>query len=154
MLAGKQIEIPRSMKIEHEEIHGALIDATRAPGRTGEAARELAKILHPHFVREEEIALPPLGLLEPLAKGEYGPEMLGVLSMTDALRAELPAMLRQHEAIAAAARRLEQAAKEEGNQEAERMAKQLQLHAETEEQLFYPAAILVGEVVRARAARK
>lgn len=154
VLAGKQIEIPRSMKIEHEEIHGALIDATRAPGRTGEAARELAKILHPHFVREEEIALPPLGLLEPLAKGEYGPEMLGVLSMTDALRAELPAMLRQHEAIAAAARRLEQAAKEEGNQEAERMAKQLQLHAETEEQLFYPAAILVGEVVRARAARK
>lgn len=150
MTAKTRFEIPESMKIEHEEIHGALIAATREPGRTGEAARELAKILHPHFVREEQVALPPLALLEPLSRGEYDRGMLEVLKMTDALRAELPQMLAQHKDIAAAARRLEQVAREEGNQESEETAQKLQIHARSEEQIFYPMAILVGELVRSR----
>src|SRR5688572_12685895 len=60
-----QIRIPESMRMEHEEIHSELERITRMPGRIGTAARELAAVLHPHFVREEQIALPPLGLLEP-----------------------------------------------------------------------------------------
>lgn len=53
-----RIEIPASMRAEHAEkhaeIHAALERATRAPGRVGEAARERARILHPHVVGEEE----------------------------------------------------------------------------------------------------
>ena len=60
---GVTLEIPESMRIEHGEIHAALERATGVPGRVGEAARALAAVLHPHFEREEEIALPPLGLL-------------------------------------------------------------------------------------------
>ncbi|HET9251446.1 MAG TPA: hypothetical protein VFP58_04955, partial [Candidatus Eisenbacteria bacterium] len=84
--------IPKSIQEEHEEIHAALVEATKAPGQVGAAARELANVLHPHFVREEEIALPPLGLLEPLATGKTIPAetMKTVLAMTDLLRAELP----------------------------------------------------------------
>jgi hypothetical protein len=152
--AASKVEIPESIRIEHEQIHGALVAATEAPGRAGEAARELASVLHPHFVREEEIALPPLALLAPLARGEFTPEMLSVLPLTDALRAEMPEMLRQHGEIAAAARRLEQTAQEEGNHEIELVAKKLQLHARSEEEVFYPAAILVGELVRVRAAAR
>ena len=47
-------EIPEPLKAEHEELHAALVKATRAGGRTGEAARRVAELLHPHFVREEE----------------------------------------------------------------------------------------------------
>lgn len=144
------LQIPESMRIEHGELHGALVEATKAPGRVGEAARELAKILHPHFVREEQIALPPLALVRPLAMGEATPDMRSVLPMTDALRAELPQMLREHEQIGAAARRLEQIAREAQDAGVERLARQLQLHARTEEEVFYPAALLVGDVVRAR----
>lgn len=54
------IQIPASVATEHEEIHSTLVAATKAPGRVGAAARELAEVLHPHFVREEQIALPPL----------------------------------------------------------------------------------------------
>lgn len=145
------IGIPESMRLEHEEIHGALVRATKVPGRVGDAARELARILHPHFVREEEIALPPLGLLEPLSKAPPTPAMREVLRMTDALRAELPKMLEEHKAIGASARRLEAVAREERNAEVERLAQKLQLHARSEEELFYPAALLVGDVVRGRA---
>lgn len=118
-----QLEIPQSMREEHEEIHGALVTATEVPGPVGEAARELADILHPHFVREEQIALPPLSLLEPLAQGTFAPWMRDVLPMTDSLAAEL---------------------------DVERLARELQAHARAEEELFYPAAILVGEIVRGR----
>ena len=144
------IRIPKSMQIEHSEIHAQLIRATTAPGRVGTAARALADVLHPHFVREEEIALPPLGLLEPLARGEVTPEMRAVLSMTDSLRAELPQMLEEHKAIRAATLRLREAARDEGNTEVAALAERLQLHAQSEEELFYPAAVLVGEVARNR----
>jgi hypothetical protein len=138
------------MRAEHEEIHAALERATTAPGRIGEAARALAKVLHPHFVREEQIALPPLGLLAPLARGEFTPAMLEVLPMTDSLRAELPAMLEEHVAIRAATMKLGEVARAERNAPVERLAEELALHAKSEEEMFYPAAVLVGDLVRAR----
>ena len=146
------IAIPAAMKTEHDAIHQQLLRATQAPGRTGEAARALAQVLHPHFVREEQIALPPLGLLAPLGRGEFTPAMVAVLPMTDSLRTELPRMLEEHKAIHAATARLGEVARAESNAEAADLATTLAGHAEGEEQLFYPAALLVGEVVRARAA--
>lgn len=146
-----RIGIPASIKAEHDEIHSELVGATKAAGRVGEAARALAAVLHPHFVREEQIALPPLGLLAPLARGEPVTEMQGVLAMTDSLRAELPRMLEEHKAIHAATTRLGDAARAEGNVAVAHLAEKLAMHAQSEEEVFYPAAILVGELVRARA---
>jgi hypothetical protein len=143
--------IPESIRVEHEAIHEALVRATKAPGSVGAAARELAAVLHPHFVREEQIALPPLGLLAPLARGEFTPEMRDVLPMTDSLRAELPRMLEEHKAIRAATIRLGDVARAEGNTAVARLVEELSLHAQSEEELFYPAAVLVGDLVRARA---
>jgi hypothetical protein len=144
------IRIPSAVREEHREIHAALTSATDEPGALGEAARELARLLEPHFAREEEIALPPLGLLRPLANGEFVPSMSDVLPMTDALKRELPQMLREHAEIAAAAQRLERIAGEERNLEVQELARKLQLHAKSEEEVFYPAAILVGDLVRVR----
>ena len=145
------IAIPPAMQAEHAAIHRELERATALPGRTGEAARALAEVLHPHFVREEQIALPPLGLLEPLARGEFAGAMAAVLPMTDSLRAELPHMLEEHKAIRAATVRLGEVAKAEGQAGAAALAAELAAHALAEEQLFYPAALLVGEVVKNRA---
>jgi hypothetical protein len=92
------IRIPTPLKVEHEELHAELVALTKAPGKVGEAARRVATLLHPHFVKEEEAA-----------------------------RAE-----KQPDAV--------------------RFAEKLRLHAEFEEQVLYPAAILVGEHVKARLA--
>lgn len=146
------IGIPEAMQAEHHEIHERLVAATKLAGPVGVAARDLATVLHPHFQREEEIALPPLGLLAPLSRGEYDPEMRQVLPMTDSLKAELPRMLEEHAAIHAAALRMQKTATAAGNTEVANLADALALHAKSEEQLFYPAAILVGDVVRMRSA--
>ena len=55
-------------------------------------------------------------------------------------------------ALPAATVRLGEAAKAAGNAEVERLAETLKVHAKSEEELFYPAALLVGDVVRARSA--
>ena len=44
--------------------------ATKAGGKTGEDARAVAKGLHPHFEKEDEYRMPPLGLLPLLAEGK------------------------------------------------------------------------------------
>ena len=144
--------IPESIREEHGEIHSALVEATKAPGQVGLAARELAGVLHPHFVREEQIALPPLGLLEPLATGKTIPaaRVKEILAMTESLRAELPQMLEEHTRIRDAVKKLGAAARAEKSAKAERLAAELAAHARTEEEVLYPAAILVGDVLRMR----
>jgi hypothetical protein len=142
------IAIPASIRAEHQEIHEELLAATKAPGAVGAAARELAAVLDPHFVREEQIALPPLGLLGPLSRGERTAEMRAVLPMSDSLRAELPRMLQEHVAIHAATVKLGEAARAAGNTAVAHLAEKLALHAKSEEEVFYPAAILVGDLVR------
>jgi hypothetical protein len=52
--------------------------------------------MHPHFTKEEEYALPPLGLLSALSKGKIEAGMAEVLKMTDKLEVELPRMLAEH----------------------------------------------------------
>jgi len=146
------VAIPESIRAEHKEIHDALVAATTLSGRVGEAARELAQVLHPHFVREEEIALPPLGMLAPLASGVVPPGADAVLAMTDQLRKELPQMLAEHVRIRAAVARLGDVARAQGNAEVGRLAEALAMHARTEEEVLYPAAILVGDIIRARQA--
>lgn len=145
------IETPESIQAEHEAIHSELVEATKAPGRTGAAAKALADVLHPHFVREEEIALPPLGLLALLAARTRlsDAQESEALAMTDSLRRELPRMLHEHKQIRAAVEGLRYAAGEERSHRFEQLADQLALHAQTEEEVLYPAAVLVGDLIRA-----
>ncbi|MBS1190159.1 MAG: hypothetical protein H6R10_1951 [Rhodocyclaceae bacterium] len=147
-----KIQIPKSVQAEHKEIHATLVEATKAPGRVGIAARKLAEVLDPHFVREEQIALPPLGLLASLAAGIPLPEKAAseALGMSDALRSELPRMLEEHKAIHAAVEQLHLAARAEHATKYEQLAEQLALHAQTEEEVLYPAAVLIGGIIRAR----
>lgn len=145
---GMEIKIPASLKAEHEEIHEELVRLTKAGGKTGEAARAVANALHPHFVQEEELAMPPLGLLRPLTEGPVRPEMAKVVELTDKLKRELPTMLKEHEAIVGALRTLAEAGKQENKPQAQQFAEKLQQHAKTEEEVLYPAAILVGEYVK------
>ena len=142
--------IPSSLQDEHKQLHAELTEATGAPGRVGAAARAVADALHPHFVREEEIALPPLALLGELIREGPTPVMREILPLTDALNRELPAMLKEHQVIGRALDELERVAREEDMGRYVDLAAKIRAHALNEEQILYPAAILVGEFVRSR----
>jgi hypothetical protein len=143
-----EFKIPKSLQLEHQELHRELAKATREPGRLGEAAKNVAAILDPHFRKEEEYALPPLGLLPLLAGGKIRPEMKEVLLMTDRLKADLPHMLEEHKAIVAALKYLIEEARKARMPEQIHFAEKLTLHAKNEEEILYPAALLVGEYIK------
>jgi hypothetical protein len=142
------VKIPESLKAEHEELHEELVRAIRAGGKTGESAQAVANVLHPHFVKEEQLAMPPLGLLGALAAGRMPPNAEEVVKLTDDLKKELPTMLKEHENIVVALDALANAGRQENNQAAQQFAEKLKQHAKTEEEVLYPAAILVGEYVK------
>ena len=142
------LTIPTPLQQEHEALHDELRRATQAGGEVGEAAKALARLMHPHFVKEDAFALPPLGLLGALARGEARADLAEVLALTDRLEAEMPAMLDEHRGIVAALERLRQAAERAGRGDIVAFAQQLVQHARTEEEVMYPAALLVGRHVR------
>jgi hypothetical protein len=141
-------EIPAVMNVEHEKLHADLSAATKLGGKTGEAAKHVAEVMHQHFVSEEVLALPPLALLGPIAEGRITSEMRSVIAMTDRLKGEIPRMLEEHKVILQAVEALGRAAKAEHHPEVSRFVEELKTHAVTEEEIFYPAAILVGEYLK------
>ena len=143
-----KFEIPPPLKAEHEALHDTLRKATQEPGGLGDAAKAVAKLLHPHFVKEEAYALPPLGLLRDLAQGRLTPEMKEVLQFTDRLKTDFGQMLEEHKLIVAVLDKLSAAAKKANKMEYAEFADALILHAQTEEEVSYPTAILIGEYVR------
>ncbi|MDY0212283.1 MAG: hemerythrin domain-containing protein [Desulfuromonadaceae bacterium] len=143
-----QFETPQTLKVEHEELHKILRKATQEAGQLGIAAKAVAELMHPHFVKEEEYALPPLGLLPELARSEVTSEMQEVLKLTDKLKADLAHMLEEHKAIVVALDELSVVAKKTGKLEYVKFAEDLKLHAQMEEEVSYPTAILIGEYVK------
>lgn len=143
-----EFKIPNSLKKEHEELHNLLKQATELSGKTGQAAKAVAQLMHPHFIKEEEYALPPLGLLLPLSSGKLSEEMKQVLTMTDKLKTELPEMPEEHKRIVAALKVLVEQATTEHHPDVAKFAEKLMLHAQTEEEVSYPTALLLGEFIK------
>ncbi len=151
--AKMSFSIPEPMQIEHDELHAALARLTQESGRTGEAAKAVARVLEPHFAKENEYALPPLSLLKPLAQGEFEPNMAEVLKLTDKLDADMPTMLAEHKDIEAALKKLHVAATAENNAAGIHFAEHVAAHAQEEEEFTYPTALLIGKYVKLRAAQ-
>jgi len=76
--------------------------------------------------------------------------MADVFALTDRLEAELPGMLAEHLQIKAALGDLVAAANAEKKPEYARFAEKLMSHARTEEEVLYPAALLVGRYLKLR----
>lgn len=106
--------------------------------------------MHPHFLREDEYAMPPLSLLPRLARGQVTPEMAEVLPLVARLKEEMPLMIEEHRAIMGAVRAFALAAESDGDENCIRLAAELSVHAQLEEEVLYPAAVLVGELVKAK----
>lgn len=145
-----EMKIPPSLKHEHGEMRALIEFSAKAVGKSGEAAREVARLLVPHFKKEEEYALPPLDALAVLAGGGVPENPEAIIAKVDRLKHELAEMLREHQAIAKALEHLYETATGDQRPELARFARKLLLHAQMEEQIYYPASILIGEYLKLR----
>ena len=138
------MQVPVSLKSGHDAIHAALKRATGEPGALGETARTIARIMSGHMMREEKFALRPLGLLKTLARGETPAELAEAIRMSEGLRREMPQMIDEHRQISELVRVLANEAQAEGKTEYVELAEEIVKHAHLEEDVLYPAALLVG----------
>jgi len=145
-----ELNIPPSLRHEHGEMRASLEIAAKAPGKSGEAAREVARLLLPHFKKEEEYALPPLDALAVMAGGGLPEEPKAIIDKADRLRNELAEMLREHQIIAKVLEDLYETATGDARPELARFARKLLLHAQMEEQIYYPAALVIGDYLKLR----
>ncbi len=143
--------VPSSVETEHREINERLSKLLKAGGDTARAAQVVETLLRPHFVKEEQFALPPLRALSQLASDQVPGDAHELERLADQLARELPGMLAEHEKIHGALRRLQAAAKKEGKPEGVQFAQALSAHAAMEEQVLYPAAVLVGKYLKLKA---
>jgi hypothetical protein len=145
----EELGMPASLAIEHRELQTTLEALTKLPGTTGMAAFRVAELIHEHFKSEEAFAMPPLALLRPVAEGAQVPgSAQAAIAMTDRLKADWPIMLHEHKAIREALAVLAVEARAENRPEVLPFVEKLKLHAQQEEEILYPAAILVGEYLK------
>lgn len=145
-----EFKIPEPLQINQNELCLALERAVLAGGKTGSAARKLLQVLQPHLLKEETDFLQPLGLLVGLSRGQITDSMRQIPARTEHLKARMFEIVREHAAIIEAARRLLQAARAEHKLALAAFTERLMLRAWTDELVFYPAAILIGEYLKLR----
>jgi len=147
------MNIPGSLKEEHAHLQDALKRATQEEGAVGEAARGVMEILGPHLEKEEEFALPPLGTLTLSGETPTG-DVERTISLTERLGRELSSMLEEHRLIAQRLEVLTAEAERAKKNECVVLARDLLHHARMEEEIVYPASLLIGSYLRLGRSRR
>jgi uncharacterized protein YecE (DUF72 family) len=142
------IGIPDSMREEHEELHDELRKAARMAGTVGKAAKRVAKVLHPYFERENDLASPVIGIARELAEGKISPDFRKALELSEKFKVEYERMLQEHVEIVKALSELEKAAKKAKKASVADFARKLRMHAKTEEGLTYPTVLMIGKTLK------
>lgn len=139
---------PSSLEEEHKETHEKLEKIISSSGDTANMAKQVQSILQPHFEKEEQLSIPVLGSLQPYVNGTLTEETRNqAIQISQQFKQEYPTMLEEHKQIVAALDNLENTAMQENRQDAISFIADLKSHAMNEEQVTYPATVIVGELL-------
>ena len=151
MLFPGKPEMPLSIKNEHDSLLKRLEVITLFQDSTGIVAIKLLELMKHHFREEENLVFPPLGLLPTMAGGKIPGESEAVIQLTEKLKPQMTHMSLEHQMIQAHLEELRQAAKKYNHPEIISFIHDVHSHAAIEEEVYFPAAILVGEYLKLRA---
>ena len=139
---------PSSLEAEHKEVHGKLEKIISSSGDTANVAKQVQSILQPHFEKEEQLSIPVLGALQPYVNGTLTEEAKNqAIQKSKQFKQEYPTMLQEHKQIVVALDNLENTAMNENRQDVISFIADLKSHAMNEEQITYPATIVIGELL-------
>jgi iron-sulfur cluster repair protein YtfE (RIC family) len=143
------LKVPESLVQEHTELFHELRKLAKKSGEMGKAVKNLLSALEPHFKKEEETAMPLLSVLDPLSKGLES-DSSEVILLHKKFCSEYPKMLKDHERIKELVAEAKRVAFKERESSAVSLMDALAHHAAIEEEVLYPAAMLVGLFVKER----
>ncbi len=140
--------IPMSLVQEHAEINTALNAAANLPGETGAAARRVLRLVAPHMKDEQREVFPLLYVLPMLGEHGVEPWMADLVPVANGLRDHINHMRAAHDPIRSALDELNIVAWREGHEEYAFLALHVRQHIQVEEEILYPAALVVGDFLR------
>lgn len=139
---------PSSLEKEHKEIHEKLASIVSSTGQTANVAKEVQSIMQPHFEEEEKLSISVLGALQPYVNGTLTQDAKDqAIKLSQQFKQKYPTMLEEHKQIVVALDRLQNTATKENRQDVISFIEQLRNHALSEEQITYPATIVIGELL-------
>jgi hypothetical protein len=142
--------VPMSLVQEHALFITELNAAASLPGQTGAAARRVLTRVTPHFRDEQRRVHPLLYVLPMLAAHQAEPWMADLVPIAERLHGDLDDIRRAHLSIDAALDDLYAAAWREHHQDYAFLAMRIRRHEQLEEEINYPAALIVGEALQLR----
>lgn len=104
-----------------------------------------------HFKEEEDYVLPPLGLLPLITNGQLPEQTHEILLLTEKLKTQMSHLNVEHQLIKAYMDELMKAATKDNHPEVIEFEKELHIHANIEEEVLFPSAILIGEYLKIKA---
>lgn len=143
------LQVPEPLTEEHHELFHELRELASEDGETGRAVRNLLAVLEPHFEKEEKSAMLLLGALKPLSEGRVIPNLAATMSLHARFSSDLPTMLKEHSRVKELIERVRATAAKNSKTQAHAVMDGLELHAKVEEEILYPAALLVGAFAKA-----
>ena len=143
-----QLKVPKAIIHGHGNLMEELHEVIAIGGRIGEKGRQLRDEMVPHFKKEEEYALPPLGLLMAFSEQNWEINSQEAIKMADNLQLKLEEMRDDHASIRKFLHELKVIGDEEHNFVVKMFVKSLTLHMELEDEVLYPATILIGNYLK------
>lgn len=140
--------VPLVLKEEHDQFLERIRKIASFQDSTGRVAKKLLELMDYHFKEEEDYILPPLGLLPALAKGQIPEQSEKVIQLTERFKSNSAKMIAEHQMIKAYLDEMMIAGAKEDHVETAGFDQALQKHAALEEEVFFPAAILIGEYLK------
>ena len=141
-------EVPSTIKEDHKHLLDKIEQISLFQDSTGQVAIKLKELMQHHFGEEEDYVLPPLGLLPLLSNGELPEHSKEVLELCEKFKSQQSHMSAEHQLIEAFMSELVLASKNENHPEILELQKELQKHAKTEEEVYFPTVILIGEYLK------
>lgn len=139
-----KIKTPKAITHGHANLCEELNKIIENYSHIEKQTRTLNEIMTKHFNKEERYALPPLGLLLTLSEGNWELGEDAVIEMTNDLDSHLGELKKEHENISENMLDLKAIAEKENYSDLKRFINDLEIHMELEDQVLYPASILIG----------
>ncbi len=144
---GKPV-VPSSIKKTHEQLLEQIHKITLYKNSSAAIAIKLDSLMQHHFKEEEDLILPPLGLLPLLANNQIPEQSKDVILLSKNIKTMMTHMSVEHQLISAYIEELKKAADKQQLSEIMDFEKEVHQHANSEEEVYFPAAIMVGEYLK------
>jgi hypothetical protein len=137
-----------ALRLAHDEARAAFGRAKTEEGPIAHAAKRAAQLYLPHFEREEKALFPVLELVPELAQGHVRLEMAKLLPPISQFGVRHDPLKIEHQWILSAVDDLLRTAHMEKNKELVDIAHTLKEHERIEDEVAYPAAMMIGNYLR------